>query len=150
LEGRTHEQAARHLGWPVGTVKSRQARGRERLRDRLRRRGVAPNAGLLAAALRPDGPGMLVPPPLLDSTAPPAVQCLAVPTITRTAAASLAQEVLRAMWITRWLKVASVLVVAGATASGVNSLAQKGTSGVQPRPQQGNAQAARGEDGPAH
>ena len=44
LEGRSHEQAARHLGWPVGTVKSRQARGRERLRDRLRRRGVAPEA----------------------------------------------------------------------------------------------------------
>ena len=32
LEGRTHEQAARHLGWPVGTVKSRLSRGRERLR----------------------------------------------------------------------------------------------------------------------
>ena len=30
LEGRTHEQAARHLGWPVGTVKSRLARGRQR------------------------------------------------------------------------------------------------------------------------
>jgi RNA polymerase sigma factor (sigma-70 family) len=26
LEGRTHEQAARHLGWPVGTVKSRLTR----------------------------------------------------------------------------------------------------------------------------
>ena len=35
LEGCTHEQAARHLGWPVGTVKSRLSRGRERLRDRL-------------------------------------------------------------------------------------------------------------------
>ncbi len=45
LEGRSHEQAARHLGWPVGTVKSRQARGRDRLRDRLRRRGVAPQRG---------------------------------------------------------------------------------------------------------
>ena len=35
LEGRSHEQAARHLGWPIGTVKSRLARGRNRLRDRL-------------------------------------------------------------------------------------------------------------------
>ena len=42
LEGLTHEQAARHLGWPVGTVKSRLTSGRERLRDRLVRRGVAP------------------------------------------------------------------------------------------------------------
>ena len=31
LEGLTHEEAARQLGWPVGTVKSRLARGRERL-----------------------------------------------------------------------------------------------------------------------
>ena len=35
-----------HLGWPVGTVKSRQARGRDRLRDRLVRRGLAPSIGL--------------------------------------------------------------------------------------------------------
>ncbi len=48
LEGRTHEQAARHLGCAVGTVKSRLARGRDRLRGRLERRGVAPE---LAAAL---------------------------------------------------------------------------------------------------
>ena len=42
LEGRTHEQAARHLGCPVGTVKSRLARGRVLLRDRLTRRGLSP------------------------------------------------------------------------------------------------------------
>src|SRR4029077_9390656 len=42
LEGQTCEAAARQLGWPVGTVKSRLARGRERLRGRLLRRGLAP------------------------------------------------------------------------------------------------------------
>ena len=63
LEGRTHEQAARHLGWPVGTVKSRLTRGRERLRDRLLRRGLAPDAGLIASALSPDGPLALDLPP---------------------------------------------------------------------------------------
>jgi RNA polymerase sigma factor (sigma-70 family) len=42
LEGLTHEQAARQLGWPAGTVRSRLARGRDRLRDRLSRRGLAP------------------------------------------------------------------------------------------------------------
>src|SRR5262249_15369119 len=45
LEGCSHEQAARHLGWPIGTVKSRQARGREQLRKRLRGRGLTPEAG---------------------------------------------------------------------------------------------------------
>jgi HlyD family secretion protein len=44
LEGRSHAQAARHLGWPVGTVKSRLSRGRERLRSRLLKSGVSPNA----------------------------------------------------------------------------------------------------------
>jgi RNA polymerase sigma factor (sigma-70 family) len=39
LEGHTHQQAARFLGWPVGTVKSRQSQGRKLLRDRLERRG---------------------------------------------------------------------------------------------------------------
>ena len=42
LEGQTHEQAAAQLGCPVGTVKSRLSRGREQLRSRLVRRGVAP------------------------------------------------------------------------------------------------------------
>jgi RNA polymerase sigma factor (sigma-70 family) len=42
LEGLTHEQAAEHLACPVGTVRSRLARGRERLRRGLARRGLAP------------------------------------------------------------------------------------------------------------
>ena len=42
LEGLTHEMAAERLGWPVGSVKSRLAWARERLRVRLTRRGVAP------------------------------------------------------------------------------------------------------------
>jgi RNA polymerase sigma factor (sigma-70 family) len=40
LEGRTHQEAARSLGWPIGTVKSRQSHGRGLIRDRLARRGV--------------------------------------------------------------------------------------------------------------
>ena len=57
LEGLTQQQAARHLGWPLGTVQSRLARGRERLCGRLTRRGLAPSVGLLSAAARPSGAG---------------------------------------------------------------------------------------------
>ena len=44
LGGLTHEQAALDLGCPVGTIKSRLARGRERLRTRLLRRGMDLNS----------------------------------------------------------------------------------------------------------
>ena len=48
LAGLTLEEAARDLRCPVGTIKSRLSRGRERLRTRLIRRGVAPAALLIA------------------------------------------------------------------------------------------------------
>jgi RNA polymerase sigma factor (sigma-70 family) len=41
FEGLTHDEAAARLSWPVGTVRSRLARARDRLRSRLTRRGVA-------------------------------------------------------------------------------------------------------------
>ena len=40
LQGQTQPQAARTLGWPLGTVQIRLHRGRERLRSRLTRRGA--------------------------------------------------------------------------------------------------------------
>jgi HlyD family secretion protein len=44
LQGMTHEDAAGQLGVPVGTLKTRLARARERLRGPLLRRGLAPSA----------------------------------------------------------------------------------------------------------
>ena len=67
LAGCSHEQAARQLDWPVGTVKSRQARGRQRLRDRLIRRGLAPSPAMALGAARM--PEMAVSPALMKSTA---------------------------------------------------------------------------------
>jgi RNA polymerase sigma factor (sigma-70 family) len=51
LEGKTNEQAAQQLGCPPGTVFSRLARARERLRIRLTRRGLTVTSGVLAATL---------------------------------------------------------------------------------------------------
>jgi HlyD family secretion protein len=135
LEGRTHEQVARHLGWPVGTVKSRLSRGRERLRDRLLRRGLTPDAGLIASTLSFDSSMASISTALVDSTAGAATRFLTVQSIVRGSAASLAQGVLRSMTMTRWLKAASVLLVAGATVAGVDLLAQRGTSGAQSQPE---------------
>ena len=41
LEGRTHEEAARQLGWPAGSMSRRLDRARTLLRRRLALRGVA-------------------------------------------------------------------------------------------------------------
>jgi RNA polymerase sigma factor (sigma-70 family) len=51
LEGLAHEEAARRIGCPVGTVRSRLARGRESLRKRLQRRAFSTTASAIAAAL---------------------------------------------------------------------------------------------------
>jgi RNA polymerase sigma factor (sigma-70 family) len=51
LEGKTNEEVADLLQWPLGTVKGRLMRARELLRWRLGRRGVALSAALLVTAL---------------------------------------------------------------------------------------------------
>jgi RNA polymerase sigma factor (sigma-70 family) len=56
LGGMTHEEAARDLRCPVGTIKSRLARARKRLRERLEGRGLTPSA----MALAPSVPAALV------------------------------------------------------------------------------------------
>jgi RNA polymerase sigma-70 factor (ECF subfamily) len=53
LEGKTNEEAARLLGCPRETVATRLARGRERLRLRLTRRGLVLSAIVLAGELSP-------------------------------------------------------------------------------------------------
>src|SRR5262249_9718839 len=51
LQDQTTDEAARQLGWSFATVKGRLQRGRERLRERLRRRGVTLPAAALATIL---------------------------------------------------------------------------------------------------
>jgi RNA polymerase sigma factor (sigma-70 family) len=67
FEGRTRDQVARQLGWSLRTLHRRLQRGRELLRARLSRRGIALPAALVAAALAPRTAGAISP-ALLAST----------------------------------------------------------------------------------
>ena len=64
-------------------------------------------------------PALSIPPSLLDATTAAAVRFAAIGPAVRGSAVALAEGVLRTMSMTQWWKVATVLVVAGATASGV-------------------------------
>ena len=154
LQGRSHDEAARHLGWPVGTVKSRQARGRDRLRARLVRRGVAPAIGLgaIAAAAAAAGAeaGAAISPALTRSTAALAARITAqglgaapVPV------ASLAKEVLMSLSIgkLKWAGLALLLGVAAAASGAwaIGPRAPGGAIGQRPAPRALRAALARAD-----
>src|SRR5262249_2423121 len=99
MEGRTHEEAACQLRIPVGTVKIRLSRGRQRLRGRLIRRGLAP--ALIASALAAPARAAL-PAPLVDITVEAAMRVAALRAAGVSASvAALVQGVLRAMFMTK-------------------------------------------------
>ena len=117
LEGCSHEQAARHLGVPVGTVKSRQARGRQRLRTRLIRRGFSPASGLvLGAALTPELP---VPASLVKATANLATVWAGADSA---GVAVLAREVLKVMFLQKLERIVLSLSMIALVAAGAGGL----------------------------
>jgi RNA polymerase sigma factor (sigma-70 family) len=68
FEGLTVEAAARQLRVPVGTLKSRLVKGREQLRSRLTRRGLAASAMLLLMFSLTEEVPAAVPSRLVEST----------------------------------------------------------------------------------
>jgi RNA polymerase sigma factor (sigma-70 family) len=91
LEGQTNEEAARQLRWPLGTLKVRLLRGREMLRSRLVRRGLALSAVALTTALSAQAAPAL-PAALLETTLRAAVLFAAG---TKTGQGDLSAEALR-------------------------------------------------------
>ncbi len=121
LGGLSLEEAARDLRCPVGTIKSRLARGRERLRVRLTRQGLAPSAAVFAA----------------EASAPAALVEATVRGVSRFAASgkieagmvpasalALAEGMLKSMTLIK-LKFAAAALTCGLAATGAGVLAQQ-------------------------
>jgi RNA polymerase sigma factor (sigma-70 family) len=135
LEGLTHEEAASRLRWPVGSVKGRLARARTLLKHRLARRGLAPAAGAVAAALARDARAA-VPEPLRLATVRAAVSLAAgraAPAIVSASVAHLVEGGLSAMFLTKLKVAAAIAGACGGLALGAWALAQP-TRGGQGSP----------------
>jgi RNA polymerase sigma factor (sigma-70 family) len=136
LEGRSQDGVAAVLGCPVGTVKSRLSRGRDRLRTRLIRRGFAPSAGSLAALLSPDcAPAMT--PELLAATVGAATRVAAGRVITSgavpAAVAALVEHTSRSLSMNS-LKFVIVLAAAGIVVASAGTFAYQAGGNKAPQP----------------
>jgi multidrug efflux pump subunit AcrA (membrane-fusion protein) len=121
LEGKAGAEAARQLGCAPGTVSSRLTRARERLRRRLARRGLAPSVGALAAVLAGEGPAAPLPGGLVDPTLKAVLLFAAGKTaggVLSGRAVTLAEGVLRTMFLTRLRTTVLLLLLAGLLAVG--------------------------------
>jgi RNA polymerase sigma factor (sigma-70 family) len=113
LEGKSTEEVARQIGCPKGTVQSRLARGRDRLRDRLLRRGVALSVWALVLILADKAAPAAVSAALVEGTVRAAALTAAgaaagaIPATT----AALTRGVFRVMFLSK-LKVAALVLLA--------------------------------------
>ena len=129
LEGLTQEEVARRLGWPIGTVRSRVARGRERLRSRLVLRGVAPAAAAMAAGSVWEAGAVTVPEGLVQLTLQAVMGRAAMVGAVSTTVATLTGEVIRTMFWTK-LKINAAVMMVGLLVAGAGVVA--GQSGARP------------------
>ena len=121
FEGLTLDEAAHRLRWPAGTVRSRLARARDKLRRGLTRRGIVLPAAALAAVLDARPVSAALSSSLCDITARAAVDFMAKPAAAgtlSTPAMALAQAVLRSMLLHKLKLTVVTLLLLGAGATG--------------------------------
>ncbi len=139
FEGLSLDEAAHRLKWPVGTLRSRLARAREKLRLKLTSRGVAMPAVALGTALAARSARASVSSLLCDSTTRAAIAfaarhaaaggALAAP------ASALAQEVLKSMLWHKLKSAALSLSLLATLAAGAGYLSRSpATARDEPRP----------------
>ncbi|OAI46643.1 hypothetical protein AYO44_11040 [Planctomycetaceae bacterium SCGC AG-212-F19] len=153
LEGQTNEATARYLRCPAGTLKTRLAKGRELLRARLERRGLALSAGALGALLAPEAVRAGVAPALADATLHAAALYTAGTGAGVSApVASLMEGALREMFVAKLETIAGVLLLLSVIGAGAGFLTYQALTSAKPvvaadDPSVGDLPAFQGEDG---
>jgi RNA polymerase sigma factor (sigma-70 family) len=123
FEGKTKEEAAQLLDLPVGTVSSRLARARAKLRSRLTRRGLTLSLGLLTCTLEQKVGASIICTPLVDTTIKAGLALAAVKSVTTgivsLKAASLAEGVVKSMFLSKLKTAAAIFLGVTLLGSGV-------------------------------
>jgi len=128
LEGKTTDEAARQLGMPRGTVGTRVARARERLRSRLTRRGVALSSGLFSSVLAERLASAAVPASLVSAAVRAASASAAGPAPAGFVSASvitLVEGVCYTMFVTKLKNAVLATLLLGLVGSGTGVLASR-------------------------
>ena len=136
FEGLTLDEAARRLRWPAGTVRSRLARARQKLRRNLIRRGVVLSTGVLAEASSQKPISACLSSPLSEATIRAAIRFVSGRTTAELASSPivvLAREVLQAILFQKLKLTAMSLLLLGSVATGAGYLTHFARIGDEPK-----------------
>jgi RNA polymerase sigma factor (sigma-70 family) len=140
LEGRTQDEAARRLGWPLGAFRGRLERGRAKLRERLTRRGIALPAVLAVLGVTSSVASAALPAALKGSLIAAAglvAEGQATTGAVSARVAALTEGVIRTMFVAKVKSVAVLLAVVVALGTGLAgwgwlALAEAGNAEKEP------------------